>query len=74
MQKYLLRLATALLVVAMAWPLTAQESRAVLRGEVVDEQTGARLSGVVVEVAPGGQKVATDAAGAFRLTLRTGRD
>jgi hypothetical protein len=71
-------MAAALLAVAMAWPVAAQESRgsssAVLRGDVVDAQTGARLSGVVVEVAPGAQKVATDAAGAFRLSLRTGRD
>lgn len=78
MQKHLLRLATALLAVAMAWPVAAQQpggsSSAVLRGEVVDEQTGARLSGVRVEVSPGRQTVATDAAGAFRVTLRAGRD
>jgi hypothetical protein len=78
MQKNPIRVAAALLAVAMAWPVAAQQpggsSSAVLRGEVVDEQTGAPLSGVVVEVAPHGQKVATDEAGAFRLSVRAGRD
>lgn len=60
------------LALLLALPLQAQ--RAVLSGWVVDAQTGARLAGAVVDVAPDGRSAATDETGAFRLPLRAGRD
>jgi hypothetical protein len=67
------RFALALLLApCAASPLAAQGS--VLTGQVVDAQTGARLAGAVVDATPGGRSAATDEIGAFRLSLRAGRD
>jgi hypothetical protein len=61
-----------LLALGVAPALSAQ--RAVLQGRVVDTQTGAALTGVLVQAAPGGAAAATDETGSFRLRVRAGHD
>lgn len=61
-----------LLALGIAPALAAQ--RAVLHGRIVDAQSGAALTGVLVQVTPDGRSAATDQTGAFRLRLRAGRD